>query len=330
IHSYRIIAENACGRSFPAEILAACDLGNNRRWVTIVNVFTRVGAPERLNGGALYDGFDFGNDAGVPYIRDISYTGMQNEYRRDAAFITNDAPGFGASRATHEGRPVAGNSFDNVYTHGRAIAAAGHSFISSGSEAFMADTVTFAPVVDLILGKQKETLPGRGATGSRHKTFPEAMQHRLTSLAANGAAIMVSGSYLASDQWCNERATSGDRLFATTMLGYQWRASRATVSGEVKEVRSAFPQFHNRTYGFLTTPSDESYAVESADAIAPSDSRGAVIMRYCENGLPAATAFDGGNYRTVAMGFPFEVIINEHSRNALMKQILDFLTSTNR
>lgn len=167
--------------------------------------------------------------------------------------------------------PIPGNSFDNVYTHGRAIAAAGHSFISSSAEAFMADTLSFAPVVDLILGKQKETMPGRGATGPRHMTYPEAMTHRLTSLAARGAAILVSGSYIASDLWDNPRATPDDRLLASATLGYQWRASRATASGEVSEIRSKYPQFRRGTYSFATTPQAECYAVESADAIAPAD-----------------------------------------------------------
>lgn len=328
IHSYRIIAENAGGRSFPSEILAACDLGDNSPWVTVVNGFTRIGAPDRTGDVTTFDGFDFANDAGVPYISDIAYTGAQTEYRRGAAFTSNDAPGLGGSRATCEGTPVAGNSFDNVYTHGRAIAAARHSFISTSAEAFMTDTLTFAPVVDLILGKQKETLPGRGATGPRHKTYPEAMIHRLASLASRGASIMVSGSYIASDLWDNPRATSDDRLFASTILGYQWRASRATASGEVGEIRSKYPQFRRGTYCFATIPHAEYYAVESPDAIAPADSRGAVIMRYTENGLPAATAFNSGNHRTVALGFPFEVINDSQSRDRLMKQILEFLTST--
>lgn len=171
-------------------------------------------------------------------------------------------------------------------------------------------------------------MPGRGATGPRHKTYPEAMTHRLTSLAARGAAILVSGSYIASDLWDNPRATPDDRLLASATLGYQWRASRATASGEVSEIRSKYPQFRRGTYSFATTPQAECYAVESADAIAPADPRGAVIMRYAENGLPAATAFDAGSHRTVAMGFPFEVIRDSRSRDRLMRQILEFLTSS--
>ena len=42
IHSYRIIAANKGGKSFPSEVLALCDKGENAKMVTVVNGFTRV------------------------------------------------------------------------------------------------------------------------------------------------------------------------------------------------------------------------------------------------------------------------------------------------
>ena len=47
-------------------------------------------------------------------------------------------------------------------------------------------------------------------------------------------------------------------------------------------------------------------------------------MRYKENNLPAAVAGDFKDRRTVAIGFPFEVIADEKSRHSLMKQILNY------
>ena len=61
-------------------------------------------------------------------------------------------------------------------------------------------------------------------------------------------------------------------------------------------------------------------------------------MRYDENGLSAAVALDRvfeagsglASYRVVSMGFPFETIKEESSRNRLMKDILDFLSHKKR
>jgi hypothetical protein len=49
-------------------------------------------------------------------------------------------------------------------------------------------------------------------------------------------------------------------------------------------------------------------------------------MRYLENNLSAAVAYDGEDYKTFIMGVPFETIKTSDERSALMKQIVDFLT----
>ena len=68
----------------------------------------------------------------------------------------------------------------------------------------------------------------------------------------------------------------------------------------------------------------------SPDAIRPSGMEAFTIMRYEENNLTAATAMErmgsfGRSYRVVAVGFPFETIIGEETRSALMKEFLSFL-----
>ena len=60
IHSYRIIAGNDGGVSFPSEVLALCDLGNGSAPVQVVNGFTRVSAP---------DWFEFSEDYAVSTTR---------------------------------------------------------------------------------------------------------------------------------------------------------------------------------------------------------------------------------------------------------------------
>ena len=114
IHSYRVIAANDGGTSFPSEILALCNRPGTL--VTIVNGFTRVSAPDRFDSGAMA-GFDSDKDNGVPYLYDISFTGKQFEFRRELPWVDDDNTGFGDSRANYEDKVIAGNTFDLSLIH---------------------------------------------------------------------------------------------------------------------------------------------------------------------------------------------------------------------
>ncbi len=325
IHSYRIIAGNDGGTAFPSEVLALCNKPGKQ--VLIVNAFTRVSAPDRFDNGALA-GFDSDKDGGVPYIQDISFTGKQFEFRRDRPWVDDDNTGFGDSRSNYETKVIAGNTFDYVYVHGEAIAAAGHGFVSSSAEAFVSASDS-PELVDIIFGKQKEIKRGRGAYGADCKTFTPAMQLRIKALTATGANFFISGSYVATDLWDNENSSAetakADQNFARNVLGYAWRESRAAVEGGVHQVPSPFRAFGKGSYIFNQTLSGDCYVVESPDGVIPADnSRGATVLRYDENNISAGSAFDSGIYKIVVVGFPFETIKSEDSRKHLMKQILDF------
>ncbi len=326
IHSFRIIAANDGGTSFPSEVLAMCEIPGSET-VTVVNGFTRISAPDRFDSGDIA-GFYDAKDHGVPYVNDISFVGSQFEFRRAMPWMDDDAAGFGASRANYEDKVIAGNTFDFVKTHGEAIRDAGYSFVSSSAEAFENAQDTPA-AVDLILGKQKEIKQGRGAYGTRFKAFPEKLQERIAYLTSKGTDFFVSGAYIASDIWDNhystEQAKERDKAFASEILGYKWRVGQASTAGDAYQTATRFSDFGKGRYRFYTELNDSCYAVESPDAIIPSDKdKGCTIIRYGENNLPAAIAFDGGNYRTVAVGFPFETIKDAESRRHLMKQVLDF------
>lgn len=326
IHSYRIVAGNDGGLAFPGEVLALCNRPGTP--VTIVNGFTRVSAPDRFDSGDMA-GFYPDQDNGVAYGQDISFIGKQFEFRRALPWLDDDNTGFGNSRADYEDKVIAGNTFDYVYTHGRAIADAGHPFVSSSAEAFAAASDTPA-MVDIILGKQKEIKRGRGVYGTDCKTFTPAMQQRIRSLAQAGTSFMVSGSYVATDLWDNaasdEATAAADQAFAKDVLGYSWRTSRAAIEGGAYQVPSPFKAFGKGSYTFNQAYNAECYAVESPDGVMPADKeRGASIMLYDENHISAASAFDAGTYRTVVMGFPFETISDSGARTHLMTQILNFL-----
>ncbi|MDO4319117.1 MAG: xanthan lyase [Bacteroidales bacterium] len=331
IHSYRIIAANEGGVSFPSEVLALCDLANGSEPVMVVNGFTRVSAPDWFEAGDIAGFYDV-RDHGVPYVSEIAFIGSQFEYRRDIPWMDDDAAGFGASRSNYEDKVIAGNTFDYVYTHGRAIVDAGHSFISSSVGAYAASAVEGQPrIVDLILGKQKEIKQGRGVYGTRYKTFPGELQRKLTAATAAGTSVFVTGSYVATDLWDNPHSSAAvaeaDQKFATEVLGYHWRVGQASTEGMAYEVPCRFKQFTGGRFDFSHELNADIYAVESPDSFYASDkTKGCTIMRYDENNLVAGTASDMGGYRTVILGFPFETIEGTSSRANLMRQILDFFS----
>lgn len=331
IYSYRVIAGNDGGVSFPSEVLALCNNGDDSKMVTIVNGFTRVSAPDWFDAGEIA-GFNDRKDHGVPYVYDINYIGEQTEYRRSIPWMDDDAAGFGACRANYETKVIAGNTFDYVYCHGKSIANAGYSFISSSADAF--SVATDEPkIVDLILGKQKEIKVGTGAYGTKYKTFPIALQNRMRALAQKGTDMFVSGAFVATDLWDNNLSKADstlelDKKFTAEVLGYKWRTGQASIMGEAYQVQSRFKEFTNNVYQFNSELNEKCYVVESPDSFYPADDKtGATIMRYSENNLVSGIANDNGVYQTVIIGFPFESILEEQQRHSLMKSTLEFFTN---
>lgn len=180
------------------------------------------------------------------------------------------------------------------------------------------------PLVDLILGKQKQTKIGRGVFPVEFKTFPKELQNKLSAYCQQGGNIFASGSYIASDLWDTAEADDEDRRFAEDILKYKWRVGRATLTGWVKSVASPFPTLSMESFMFYQQLNSLSYAVQSPDAIEPAGEDAYTIFRYSENNLSAGVVFDG-SYRTCILGFPFETIENDSQRDSLMKRILNFM-----
>ncbi len=332
IHSYRVIAANAGGRSFPSEVMALCNMGDDP--VLVVNGFTRMSGPDWFDSGDIA-GFYHERDHGVPYISEIGFIGDQFEFRRDIPWMDDDASGFGASRANYEGKVIAGNTFDYIYTHGQAIRNAGRGFISASVQAY-ADGLATSTTVDLILGKQKEIAVGRGVYGTKYKTFTPALQQRLTAHCQGGGNLLVSGSYIATDLWDNPHSSAeikvADQRFAADILGYNWRVGQASVTGEAYQVPCRYGALNGGgEYQFYNELNSEGYAVESPDSFYPAnDNTTATFMRYKENNLIAGTAMDNGKWKTLAVGFPLESIKSGAERDHLMKDALDFFSSPHK
>ena len=327
VYSFKITAVNDGGESLPSEILAVCRAVPGKPTVMIVNAFDRVAGPATIETPGFAGFFNL-LDAGVPDRVDYNFTGLQYNFDPVSPFRTNDGPGHGASFADDETRLVAGNSFDYPYVHGMSLRSLGYGFVSCSDEAVMDSVVDVRryPFLDLILGEEKTTPRVRPALdslfGKRFAAFPVRLREELASYTQGGGALLVSGSYVASDLFATLPSDSSGLRFAHQILKCNWVTGHASRTGHVQPAAAGFlPAGASIT--FCTELNDRMYAVESPDALSPVK-EGATFLRYAENNFGAATVYRG-TYGVVVLGFPFESVIGQESRDLLMKGLLGAL-----
>ena len=316
IHSFRIIAVNRGGASFPSEILALKEGGD--RPVLIINGFTRISAPASASYGDEA-GFYAQNDFGVPHIRDISFVGYQTEYRRNAG------DSFGMSDGSYASTVIAGNTFDFPYIHGKSISAAGQGFISVSVGAVEEGKVDLKDfkIIDLILGKQKTSITGFGSSGYQFTAFPPKLQEELRKYISEGGDLLISGAYVASDLY-DDRSPAGSKDFASDILGIGKTDGQVNISGNLK-VTDKSGSFKSKLLDYSNSLNDKQYIVENPDILDLIPGRGtSVFMRYSDTDLPAGILTENGKSRIIISAIPFESI-NDSQRNLLMKDFIDYL-----
>ena len=316
IHSYKVIAANDGGISFPSEILALRE--GKGTPILIINGFTRVSGPGSFSYGDEA-GFNTKSDFGVPYIRDISFIGYQTEFRRSSG------DSFGKSSGDYADVVIAGNTFDFPYIHGKALRDADQGFVSASLGAVENGYVDLKDykIIDLILGKQKATITGNGASGVRFNAFSSKLQDKLKNYISKGGNFLVSGEYVLSDPY-NDSFES--REFARDFLGIKPSNEPPVTFGRLSLYNPSFSEFSKRkTYNYNNTLNDKNYIVENPDIISPSETvNGSVFLSFQENGGGAGILMEKGNSRGIVMSIPFESI-EEASRAELMKSLLNYL-----
>ncbi|MCR5570727.1 MAG: xanthan lyase [Bacteroidales bacterium] len=328
IYSFRILAWNDGGRSFPSETLAIGSPAGDARDLLIVNNFYRISAPTWFDTPVVA-GFDAATDSGVPYLEDISYTGENYQLRRDLPWVDDDNAGFGASYTDHAGEKVAGNTFDYVYVHGKAALAAGWAFCSAGSEAWAENPALDAgcAAADLICGKQVTTRIGRGAVPNRFQVFPAPLRSAISAFTAGGGNLLISGSYIGTDVWDRIYPIEIDKedrdariRFVENTLGYTWRSNYAGRSGLVYPVGTTYagaPELR-----FSNTLNPEIYSAENVNGLVPAASTARTTLRYRGSDVSAAVFYDAGSYKVASFGFPLETLRSPDALAALMASTL--------
>ena len=323
IHSFKIIAFNEGGRSFPSEVLAFRHAAGDSNPILIVNGFTRVSAPGIVKDGD-YAGFDTANDFGVPYVKDVSFTGYQTEFHRSAG------DGFGKSSDRYVASVIAGNTFDFPALHGEAIAEAGRGFVSTSVGAVEQGSVNLSDfkTIDLILGKQKATTMGRGNKGAEFIAFPKKLRNALTGFLNKGGDLIVSGQYVASDlrnaDNDEDAARWGEDVLCISVADSVAPTLEGRIDGMSGPLKSSL---EGRRYSYSNTLNEDHYIVERPDAIVPTQKadESAAFLRFSDTDAAAGVLIRNGKSRRAVMSVPFESLTDPNQRNLLMKEILDWI-----
>lgn len=312
LYAFRVAAVNSGGQSFPSETLCAYrSEQDNAPVVLMVNGFTRVSGPAYVDTPDSL-GFRLDIDPGVPYISSTAFSGYQQVFDR-SAMGTEGCTGLGFTGRELVGKELAGNTFNFPHCHGKAIAAAhGYSFCSVSAEAFgkLAFNTKQYAAIDYIAGLQ-----GRFPWNMKaYPVFTNNVRNQLSAYLKQGGALLLSGSYIASDNY----RTEADRQFVEDVLKYKYEGTARTDSTD-------FVNGLNRQFLIQRTLSSKQYAVLAPDVLTPTTKTAFSAFAY-GGGQSAGVAYRGKCYRVISMGFPFESICDETMRSDAMRAILTFLT----
>lgn len=324
IYSYKVVALNEGGASFPSEVLSVGIAGefSKEKTVLVVNGFNRVAGPASFQSkDSTLAGFNIRKDFGVPYISDIAFIGAQYEFRRQMPWMDNDASGFGSCYSNYADRVVAGNTFDYPSVHGKAIMKYGYSFVSASSGAVMAGNVDLRdyPVADFIMGKQAQTRDCHDKV--RFEVFPAALQKSIAEYCNAGGNLLISGADVATDLWDSYIVSDESQNFAKQVLKYRWMTDYASADAKVQGVPNPFG-FKGK-YSFNNTLNDRMYIVEAPDGLVPASDDAHTIFRYSDNKVSAGVAYKG-TYKVVTLGFPIETLDTEAQIDEIIGETLKF------
>lgn len=328
IYNFKVTAVNNGGESFPSEVLSCSFVNNDNPTVLIVNGFDRISPPAHIITNK-FSGFFNSIDQGVPYYYDYGFTGDQHNFYAESQWGTDDLPGHGASYSDFETRIIAGNTFDYSYTHGKAIKDNGYSFISCSDESVELGKIklTDYQIVDIIMGEEKTTNWTKAYSdsllGRQFTIFTPGLVSQLNEYFNNGGKLFISGSYLGTDVFLNEKPDSTIQSFVKDKLKYRLASDHAVKNGGIVSASDKFNLALNKI-SFITEMNENFYNAEAPDALTPIKGSG-TLLRYSENLFSAAIGFKG-DYSLAAFGFPFETIISESARKKVMAEILNFLT----
>ena len=309
-YCFKVTALNRGGESFPSETLAAyLSKSAHAKDILVVDGFSRLSGPAVVDDYSR-QGFDLGSDIGVSYGLTAGWNGRQQCFDKSRAGSEGEGS-LGYCGDELAGRFIMGNNRDGSVCHVKDIAMSGaYNVVGCSLEALDNNLVKLDhySLVDIAFGLQRND----GHSLVVYKTFSETLQSKLRSYVKSGGRILVSGAYVGSDMTQPHEKSFMSDVLKTTFTGTDTNAGNNMVDGL------------GLSFDIIRQINDRHFAATSVDRIAACDGRSFAAMRY-QDGSTAGVAYDGTDYKSFVMGYPYECINNVRTRQQVMKGLLGFL-----
>jgi hypothetical protein len=306
-YNFKVTACNDGGESFSTETLSAYISEESLGTIIVVNGFERLSAPHIIDND-LFQGFDLAKDEGVQRGLYAGWCGRQINFSKYAMGGTDEL-GLGFSGSELEGQFIAGNDFNYVVDHVRAIASTKkYNVVSTSLSAVNKQMISFDnySMVDIAFGLQKDD----GQLNLHYKTFSNTLRNKLEIYANKGGAIMTSGSFIGSDMLYADEPLFLKRVLKTTYFPSSTELITDTITGLGLQ------------YEIYKSLNDKHYAATHPEVLSPVEG-GICAMQYSD-GTSAAVGYKG-KFSCFSMGFPFECIKGNNTKDKIMQRIINYL-----
>lgn len=318
LYSFKVSAVNRGGESFTTQVLSVCLQPGAKKTILVIDGFDRVSSPYVINT-ATEQGFDISKDAGIGRGLTSGIIGAQTCYNKQT--LGKEGPGnLGYGSDELAGKYIAGNDFNYVRTHAEAVSRTGLYNVVSCSKAAIESGMVLMGMyqgIDLILGLEKQS----DNDLSYYKTFSPIMRQKLKTYAANNGRILISGAYVSSDM-----ASPSEQDFLTNVLKLNYGGKNKSVleyNDKALDNGGKTISGLGRTFNIHSQLNEFHYAAPTTDVLKAMP-QSFCAMQY-DDGTNAAVAYQGKDYKSFTMGFPFECIKGSKMRAKIMQGILNFI-----
>lgn len=320
LYRFRIAAINRGGSSLKSqELCARMAVREGSDNILIVNAFDRIASPQPFDNDSCR-GFDMNLDPGVAYYQNPGICGPQISFDK-SGYGREGFGGMGYSTSQYEGVIVAGNTFDYPTLHAMdflladTLAVAGRDINISSSTASLLNTLQpkHFQMVDVIMGAQRED----GYSHQTYTCFTDQLKQFLATFQRSGGNILISGAYIGE-----ELKTQQDSAFAADILKYQYASDITTDSLGIEGMGTQCNIFG--------VPNRYRYSTARINSLSPVNGAFCTLLAVDEHSQTAgnrssvAIAYQGA-VRSIAFGFPLEMITESEKRRAIINAIYQFL-----
>ncbi len=221
-------------------------------------------------------------------------------------------------------RTSAGNTFNFIRQHGMAIVHNGAAFESVTNDGVIDGLFSLQDyvVVDYILGDESTV----------DESFSTSEQTLVSTFLKTGGGLFVSGAEIAWD--LDYKGSTGDKAFCANYLKAQYSAD---APGGVSGTYYSAEGITGGIFGDIATinfdnGSQGTIDVRYADALIPVNGSTEIaryknVTTHTIGGISFSGLFPNGTKpgKLVYLGFPFESVYPEATRNLIMTDVLDFL-----